>query len=471
MEPLSLRRPPHQALPFGTDREYHYFQVFREKLVPQLAGAFVTPIWDHLVLQLCHNEPFVRDAVIALAALTMSSTVARSESPTHASHYECALRQYDRALSDMRKVMLAGNCSLRELLIGCLLVFCFESYQGNQDVAIAQASSGYKLLQESRSGSRTHIQNTPLEDELIHTFSRLDLHVMTVLDVDGLEAHQIGKDEAADTVAAMPEMFADLVQAQMYWEMVQRRAAHVIHMTTASITGGIGACVYHVVKGEDDQKTDFGPSLHTPFTAFTVSSETHYELTKHAHELRRWRTAFRALLVSLDSNIKNTAAVLEVNASATQVLLEALLIENECALDKSLPEFKTILSLTKAFLQDNSARLQPVGYSIELCVLPAMYVVVQMCRDKAVRQEILKLLRSHPRREGIWDSRLIAAIGAWIKDIEEGGADGDFIPEHARIRITKVRADAKKRKAKVQCVKRASQDDEHLIFMETTIHW
>lgn len=445
--------------------------MFREKLVPQLNGAFVAPIWDHIVLQQCHNEPFIRDAVIALAALTMSSTVARSDSPPHVDHYECALQQYDKALSDMRKVSANGNYSLRELLIGCLLVFCFESYQGNQDIAIAQAKSGYKLLQDSTSGSRMQFPNTPIEEELVHTFSRLDLHVMTVLDVHGLEAHQIGKDEAADTVAAMPERFADLFEAQLYWEIVQRRAAHIIHLTTASVTDGIGACVYHVTKSEEDKRTDFGPSLHTPFTAFTVSSEMRCEIMEHAQELWRWRTAFRALLGFLDSNVRSTAAVLEVNAAATQILLEALLAENECALDSFLPDFKTILSFTKTFLHGNTTRLLPIGYSIELCILPAMYVVVQMCRDKAIRGEILKLLHSHPRREGIWDSRLIAEIGTWIKDVEERGADGDFIPEYSRIRITKIRADAKKKNAKVQCMKRVSKDDERMIVMETTINW
>lgn len=468
---LPLRGSLHQTQPFGNDKEYHYFQVFREKLVPQLNGAFVAPIWDRIVLQQCHNEPFIRDAVIALAALTMSSMVAHSDSPTHTGHYECAFQQYDRALSDMRKVLANGDYSLRGLLIACLLVFCFESYQGNQDVAIAQATSGYKLLQTSTSGSRTKFQNTPLEDELVHTFSRLDLHVMTVLDIHGLEVHRIGKDEAADTVSAMPESFADLFEAQVYWEIVQRRAAHVIHLATSSITDGIGACVYHVTKSEEDNRTDFGPSLHSPFTTFALSSECRRQIMNHAQELWRWRTAFRALLVSLDSNTKSTAAVLEVNAAATQILLEALLAENECALDSFLPDFRTILSFTRTFLHDNTSRLLPVGYSIELCILPAMYVVVQMCRDKAIRGEILELLHSHPRREGIWDSRLIAAIGTWIKDVEEQGADGDFIPEYSRIRITKIRTDAKKKNAKVQCMKRVGKDDERMIVMETTINW
>lgn len=187
--PLSIRSLPGQVLSFRNDGEYHYLEVFRENLVPQLTGSFATPLWDHIVLQMC-NEPSVRGAVIAFAALCMSTTVTHQDPTGYPCHYKHALQQYDTAIMDMREAVANRTSGIGELLIGCLLVFCFESYQGNHDVAISQAKSGYKLLQESQTDAR--IGNSSFENELIHTFSRLDLHVMTVLDVDGFEAHQIG---------------------------------------------------------------------------------------------------------------------------------------------------------------------------------------------------------------------------------------------------------------------------------------
>lgn len=186
---------------------------------------------------------------------------------------------------------------------------------------------------------------------------------------------------------------------------------------------------------------------------------------KYIRELWHWQAAFEAL----DIKIRKKAVVLPIHALATQLILEALLVENECAVDKFLPEFKTLLWMTRTFVRDHRAQLQsePVGYSIELGVLPAMYVVVQS--DITTRREIIKLLRDYPRRENIWDSNLVAEIGTCIADLEEEGADGDFVPEFAKIRITRIRVDTTKRNAKVQCMKR--NNERRLTFMERTIDW
>lgn len=72
-----------------------------------------------------------------------------------------------------------------------------------------------------------------------------------------------------------------------------------------------------------------------------------------------------------------------------------------------------------------------------------------------MRREALGLLRSFPRREGVWDSLLVAEIGQRIMEFEEEGLEGEFIPESARVRLSKVEVDDLTRSARLGCVKRA----------------
>jgi hypothetical protein len=112
--------------------------------------------------------------------------------------------------------------------------------------------------------------------------------------------------------------------------------------------------------------------------------------------------------------MRRSASLLQIHARATQLVLDSLVITDEWTFDKYLPEFKKIVSVTKAFYKDEKLR---AVFSVDFGPIPALYYVVKMCRDRVVRREAIALLRSAPRREGIWQSSLIAAIGEWIMKV------------------------------------------------------
>jgi hypothetical protein len=109
-------------------------------------------------------------------------------------------------------------------------------------------------------------------------------------------------------------------------------------------------------------------------------------------------------------------------------------------------------------------------FCIDVGVVPALDIVIKMCRDREVRREALRLLRSYPRMEGVWDSALIAEIGQWIVGVEEEGMERDFIPEYARVRLTKVEADIPAKRAKLECARKAGREGG-LLIQQSTIHW
>ena len=65
---------PFLTVSFDNNVDRQYFQVYLEQLLPQLSGAFPFPIRTQIVLQACYSESFIRDGVVALAELSLSST-------------------------------------------------------------------------------------------------------------------------------------------------------------------------------------------------------------------------------------------------------------------------------------------------------------------------------------------------------------------------------------------------------------
>ena len=103
--------------------------------MPELTGLLRSSLWNRIILQACHRHSYVRDAVIALAALKESIYPAggAASKDLSAQHYSFALCEYGKAIRNMREALAVSNEAekVRKALIGCILVFCFESLQGS----------------------------------------------------------------------------------------------------------------------------------------------------------------------------------------------------------------------------------------------------------------------------------------------------------------------------------------------------
>jgi hypothetical protein len=443
--------------------------------VPLLTGPFTSSLWTKIILQACHDEPFVKDTVVAIAALSKSFEMAQ-RSPIRSAnqaesrkHYEFALQQYGKAVRAMRNTLSNEEQHLRKALLACLLVFCFEGFQGNQDLAISHAQSGYKLLQEHTQRDRPFTPDK-VEDELVRVFSRLDLQVMTVADSRSTEYHMMEKNEGTELINRMPAVFSDFDEGHKYWEIVMRRSTHFIHTAAAIPKEGIQIQDRREDDGDGILGVQFGSVIHRSFPSESVPIALRREHFKYASEVMRWQEAFRPFRLSTTDPMRRSANLLQIHARATQLVLDSLVITEECTFDKYLPEYREIVSLAKAIYKD--PKMQAV-FSVDFGLIPALYCVVKMCRDRVVRREAIALLRLAPRREGIWQSSLIAAIGEWIMQLEEEGIrEGGYINEYARVRRTETKVDIKNKTARVVCVKRVREGEGGgVVFMETTVSW
>lgn len=88
--------------------------IFQTKTAPELAGYFDTTVWNHKVLQVCHDQAYARHAVVALGALWKALDISQP-APNQYQHniggnqetkalYSFALKRYDKALQLMSHV-------------------------------------------------------------------------------------------------------------------------------------------------------------------------------------------------------------------------------------------------------------------------------------------------------------------------------------------------------------------------------
>jgi hypothetical protein len=196
-----------------------------------------------LMPQASEHEPFVHHAIVAIGALSKVSRDGRNfhahqangfrrdPDSEFAREYRYALSHYDKALKGMRKAMEAGIKDLRSALLACLLAFCIETLQGRQGPACALAARGLELFNNKNIDYRRGISDLEtrqnvLEEDLVHGFASLDIHVLFFLDDRPLTEHQRVIDDVNLMLKTMPAEFESIIEAGHWWHKITRRDMH-----------------------------------------------------------------------------------------------------------------------------------------------------------------------------------------------------------------------------------------------------
>jgi hypothetical protein len=199
----------------------------------------------------------------------------------------------------------------------------------------------------------------------------------------------------------------------------------------------------------------FGSPDQTLFSSGPVPQNILIEYYKYAWEIVRWQDSFKPMRLNPDRANQSGVTLLQTNATAIRFHLESVVAKVECSFDKFLPECQSIIPLAKTLFRTTS---KPSSLACALSmdvlgIMPALFIVCCVCRDRLVRREAIAMMRLCPRREGVYDSRLAAQASAWLMDIEEEGLVEGYIPQNARARITKMEVDVLTKSANVECQK------------------
>jgi hypothetical protein len=476
-------RQPVEAIPLGNDREARFFRIFQERTSHELAGAFHLSLWYRLVLQASRDEPFARHAIVALAALNMAykarALKSKPDSPTTFGdpdeHHSFALAQYDKALKYMRTTISDPCRDLWKALLSCLLVYCFESFQGRKDLAITQAQTGQRLLQD-RMNSRivSKERGCILEIDIISAFVRLDLLLLTAFDTRSRALHGGFSYVECVLLSKMPSTFKDIATANMYLELLIQKIGHFL----AAALGFQGPSDPSEEIPMDLRETltnmGFGLSVYCyQGIAFTFLSQ-HRELTA---KLNRWVATFELLAEKDDEANKDSArrlamARLHIHYRVMKIVLAATMSDSEMVYDDYLPGLQAVVSYALPIIE-HEAKVPEASFNFDLSIIAPLGFIAMRCRDWEVRREALRILGMETlKSEVFWERGMLLGLAKVLMETEEQGLGfGEKIPEERRARVLSVKKDESGSCASVKIILGNRCQGERAVVRTKLIRW
>jgi hypothetical protein len=396
------------SIPFQDEEEARYFRFFYHETADALSGGFDSTLWKRIVFQACHEEPSILNCTIAIAALDRACRDGSSKLYSRASeaHHRYALSQYSKALKGVREAISLGESSLRTTLIASLLIFCFENFHGDVRLALTNVRSAQELMHnwlESKGGSATPRGCSPapyvIEDQLVHAFAKLDVHLLSWIDIP---TPSRTPNHSVPDAQSLPTDFSSLTESKYYFDMVATR-------------------IFHHLSLVQEVNKDAAQSLPTPqYAANRASTKI---LTTVEEELLQWVSAFEPVLKHCRSPEGDKdfvgATLLRIHALTLEFSVRAVNFESSSppSYDVFLPEYCEIVSLCQA-VADHPSFVK--SYVFDVGIVPILFLVVVKCRDNMVRREAIAVLKAaNPRREGLWDSMMVARIGEALMRAEE----------------------------------------------------
>jgi hypothetical protein len=408
------------TLPTESALDFQYFRQFQEQTASNFSGYFHDQIWKDLLLQASHQTPSIRDAVIGLGALDKTSQVTRG-SPEAMKHYNMAIQKYGRSLKEMAQG-LEEKQDLRQVLLYCLLSFCFEAWNGYPDSAISQIRYGLKYIRKwlDETTSSTFSKS---EIELLHLFSRLENSSIVNLGTKLEDSSTYFRSKwFADADSEIPDVFENIEDARTWHELI------------------VGSMFASMIRFQKAQ-TEVARGRNSPPPAPDIFIAMGRQAIVRRFE--KWHDSFLPLLLESrqspdKSSIFAGATALELRYKATSRCLSGTIGLSETAYDAFNSDFAESIELAQTLLDHMETYYNNqkgiATFTIDGVMVPSMYIIATKCRDPVIRRRAVRILEENPRREGLWDSSLIAKIGRLSIAIEEEGVPfGIPIPEHARI--------------------------------------
>lgn len=405
-----------------------------------LVGSDDSDLWSKTVLQACEHEDVFRHAVIAIGGLDRTlelSSVSGQKFPVGAvninkslqKHYQFALQQYDKFVVEMQRKLRGGSYALRYILISCILVVCFELFQGNSS-ALHHASTGLALIKRTFTEHDFEIKRNAsgIEASLIRIFLRLDqISLSSPLQSLTRTFVNVQKQIPGMETKDLPPEFSTCEEARAFWRVTVRRISEVTTPTPSRTPSSVGL--------------NSGRRSSVEQQATTIGDEVQpNSLDTGIAYLRQWFAAFQPLFKASrqDSGkpIRSKVAFLQLRHNTTLLALVGSKARSELVYDNFISLFEETLCLSRELLDDsqsNSSSRRPI-FTFDTGVIASLWYVATKCRDSNKRWTAVSILRNNPRREGVWDSAMMAEFASTLIRIEEHGLNTTFIPENVRVR-------------------------------------
>jgi cholestenol Delta-isomerase len=438
---------------FADSTEMLYFDFFRSKTAPGTNQFVGSDFWQKLVLQLSHEEPAVKHAVLAISAVHQQWDMYGSSSYDVDSN---AFVQYGKAVADaktmLRRTQAGSNArkgDIEKVLVACILFVCFENLVGDFERASLHLANGLQILESEGMQLSARGLHHNLDQDIVELLNQFDFQAMT------FSQAQFPMRKAADRFSSirlnrLPDRFESLSEVRIYlfehinWALaidevlVMSRMGQRQHPVKDPPEMLIEATIEHVKINATlgqfwELVEEFVDRSCIPTDPMFRSSPSYLYLL----------TYFRVIHM-----------LTEAGSTGHETSWDACIPEMVVAIE----ELKYLHKHTKAVGINDKA---PLSLEVGICV--PLYVIGNKCRDPILRRRVVDILESDQRKEGIWESFGTARVVERSILVEErkarqirAKATGEDpasieitcaadVPEEARVRICWTHVDMAKR--------------------------
>ncbi|SPQ22643.1 43faf71b-e4b5-40d8-ae3f-200c48d3c729 [Thermothielavioides terrestris] len=392
---------------------------FRFRAATKLRGPFGSPFWDALVMQAGVSEPAVFHAVVALCSVHKGGSQGTQSTKLTSSldqRERFTLLHYSKAINHLLQPHFTptNRASVRVTLIACMLFICLEFLQGRYKTGNDHLRNGIRLLATLRGdGSTPESSRDAADDWLTEAFLRMNL--VAVQFGQGCLMPPSLPRLSNDRHIRLPLItFASVAHAR---DSLDHLLSVIIHLTERC-----------------RQKEDLG-SLEDAIP----DQRDLADQQRIKSDLQAWLNAYQASRVAfhaqLDSLSRVGHSLLYIfHLMATIMADTCLQPSNQMAFDAHHRAFACIidrcvafLALVRAFHAQQDPAFTSSLFTADVGWIPPLYYTALHCRDRRLRRRAVRLLRTIPSREGIWDALFAAAVAREVVRIEEEGEGGGVV--------------------------------------------
>lgn len=379
----------------GSQKERRFMSYFYDQSVPDLSGCFNSSFWNRLVLQIGRREPAIHHALVALSAAHENFKLKQipEEAESRDSNYRFSMQQYNKAIQYLSGHLTSGNgkWGAEVALICCVVFICYESIQGNLELALAHLESGLGILRNWRKDTNpSSSQGNEImgKDILINVFLRLEIQASGFLKTRKPQLEMLTAGVDSSVKPPISAVLRNIDEARDHQEkltvwLFRFLALNAKYKSVPPAERPAAVTLEHM-------------ELETQFQLFSVGIEGLLEKSLNALDYR-------------------AATVLKIRYHVTFIMLAtsspALPVPQPKPRDLS-SHYRALISMSESLLRKPKSKaisLSP-SFSFDANVVAPLYFTAMNCPDSSMCQEALYLLKVSPRREGLFDAATVAQI-------------------------------------------------------------
>lgn len=478
--------PP--TIKIQNETELRYLYHFRDVTAFELAGGFPPKLWHWIVMR-AYEDLAIRQLTIATAAMHMAikPLLSGQWDPVSEIHRQYALQQYGEALTVLQETLAGHGDATKLAAVSALLIFCFESLQGDVSPALIHMQKALELCIKKvitypvkfEYPCTPAIENqfeSPACYDLLIAFARIDRPSLSLLCREkGCPPRPAGwlcKLMSPPDGYTAPSTFSTIEDARRHLDDIRWRLLPGTNAPESLST---------LLLSQEAEIFDSGTiSWQVKQWYQSMSENTTEESESSAYRLGLWHDAFFPLLnfamTPAGQSMFLIASILHIQALAAELVLSGFFppsfsTDRSCSFSDfytpAVPEFESIERSTSGALivptnlpshrrnssQSSSSRPQDdvalfptvqailkfsrqlvahpgfsKGFVFDNGIISSIQIVVMLCPDRSLKKKAVGVMNSMiPRREGVWDSRVCAEAGKKFIGREDNDAGIEMI--------------------------------------------